>query len=195
MQPRLKSVDSSAEFYRFGPTSSVGKLMRAFLELDLETKQLRIAAACETDPKPMRVHHGIVSRYPVDPKTDAVELVRMVNRGDLDDLFERILTGASVEWDGRNYVATLTDNATEAECELAERLQEFGEVYAVQEPWRAENWFQDVTAAELGITAETTDAELREIVQAEEATAARDGVTLMETMNYLEQVRDNLSRA
>lgn len=195
MRPRLKPVDSSAEFYRFDPTSNVGKLMRAFLELDLGTRRLRIATACETAPKPMRVHHGIVSRYPVDPKTDAVELVTMVNRGDLDDLFERIMAGASVEWDGRNYAATLTGDAAEAELELAERLQEFGEAHAVQEPWRAESWFQDVTAAELGITAETTDAELREIAQAEETAAARDGVTLMETMNYLEQVRDNLSRA
>jgi hypothetical protein len=68
---------------------------------------------------PMDVWHGMVRRYsiPILRSTTANELMR-----DLVPVAARVVDGTSIDWDGSNHVASLNEDAQQAEAEINEML-------------------------------------------------------------------------
>jgi hypothetical protein len=91
---------------------------------------------------PMNVYHGLVRRYylPYPMLADvANELM-----ADIMPLAQRVLDGASVEWDGSNRVGRLTLNAADAEAEIEAIIlgYESGQEYNGVAWCDAADWFQ-----------------------------------------------------
>lgn len=125
---------------------------------------------------------------------------------DAKPIAQRILDGATIEWNGNNLVGVLTSDAQAACDELAALCDEgnFSEAdYAVQ--YDAGDWFagegsSEVVAERLRITAATTDEQIAAMTRAEEEDA-RDSASiygyllLAGTGEYLTGVRDELREA
>jgi hypothetical protein len=121
-----------------------------FLEIDLDEKEIRLRRDQETNggAVPSGVWHGIVRRYTLASAYDGMltytreELISAVDR--LLPLAQRVLEGGSVEWDGRNHVGTLNEDAQQAHAQLEEEAQ-------LPEPsittWSAEEWLREVDLA------------------------------------------------
>ncbi len=149
-------------------------------------------------PSPARVHHRRTLRWaiPVLTAESANELL-----DELAPLAARVLAGADVEWDGNNHVGVLDADAQDAADEIAarcERLLEepFYASYTALGETDAYDWFDcaATTAADLGITAETTDEKLAELAAAEEreVLTAQEPAVLTGALEYLAGVRDDL---
>ncbi len=113
------------------------------------------------------------------------------------ELFETISEGFEIAWDGNNHVGRYIKAAMEAIEQVREACDEdnFSDGDRVQ-CWDADNWFGGLggwkaQAAELNITAKTTDEELDAIVEREEGEAEVDGtsVELYGTLRHLEWLR------
>lgn len=195
---RLAPVEHRLAWCRHDPTEA-GRLlpMEVFFQLDIEQRSISVetyyqSAVCGV---PARAAYGVVRRYELSPFTDSVDLTTDVNTGKLDALFQRILAGASIYWNGHNHVGCLTDDALEAEKELESRLATYARVLDVGGLWEAGDWLQLCSAADCGITAKTTDDEVSKLAQRETANALREDVILVDAEEYFRGLRDRLREA
>lgn len=130
---------------------------------------------------PMDVFNGLVRQYrpdiPLGPLglIDAEAFGRWLASVDVQALLVRIAEGFSIEWDGSNHVGRLTKDAQNAEETLREWLGEMGRSRVPAREgagYMAAGYFlESVGPADFGITAETTDEEIREIARREYETA------------------------
>jgi hypothetical protein len=122
-------------------------------------------------------------------------------------LAQRVLDGASEEWDGNNNVGVLTDDAAKAWADIDNLCATYD---AEENPritvagWDVSDWFaegDESTIATLGITADTTDAELDTLAtdNVEQAKFGGEvGYGVLDhdaTLAYLTQLRDDLRQA
>lgn len=148
------------------------------LELDLRDGELTADYNPEIgNSVPSTVWHGIVRRWgiPCITATAANQLMH-----DLAPLAQRILDGASVEWDGNNNVGRLTDDAAQAEQELVDFLAEATDLEQVYEQDAADWWSEGELPDDL--TAHTADDQLAAIAEreaAEVATSQDDAYTVL----------------
>ncbi|MEU7480570.1 hypothetical protein AB0A63_31645 [Lentzea sp. NPDC042327] len=167
------------------------------LELDLRDGELSADYDGEIgNAIPMSVHHGIVRRWGIPCVTakSANELMR-----DIAPLAQRVLDGATIEWDGNNNVGVLTDDAADAEEEIIGRLQGDLDGLTLIGEMDAADWWAEGDLPE-DLTADTTDKELEAIVEREEedaTVAGNDGYTvLVDADDYLtarrEEMRDKV---
>lgn len=137
------------------------------IELDLRDGELTADYDGEIgNAVPMTVWHGIVRRWGIPCLT--AEAANTLMR-EIAPLAQRVLDGASIEWDGNNNVGRLTDDAQAAEEELLGLLAGDVELTTVCEE-EASDWWSEGGLPE-DLTADTTDEELAAIVEREEQDA------------------------
>ena len=145
-----------------------------------------------------RQFHGIERTYGIDPLI-ASEANRLMD--DLAPLFQRVLDGASIEWDGSNHVARLTDDARDAEEEIEDEIYRAmrDRAYDSVTAWEAGYYYEglgglDSVAEHLGVTADTSDEEIEAIAKHElEAAREENGIYVIEDLEeYITEVRDEL---
>jgi hypothetical protein len=166
----------------------------AYVWLNCKTRRL----GAEYNPEignavPTSVYHGHVQRWTIPTLKGAAATALLES---LAPLAARVCDGYSSEWDGSNHVAEFTADA-EAAREEIERLCEDadGERDGVV-VWEAADWLGGIggleaQAAELGITAATTDAQLETIETECVAEARGESVDEIEGLwAHLKRVRD-----
>lgn len=134
-----------------------------FIELDLETGKLHADYSPEIgNSVPMRVWHGVAIRWMLPAPLTAAAANRILER--IAPRAEQILTGATVEWDGSNFVGNLTPAAAEVieaiYAEIGTWLDEFDYVqYADAGDWLADSIDEIRARLAAGVTIETLAAE------------------------------------
>lgn len=178
-----------------------------YVALDLETGALYANYdSVIGNGVPGEVHDGRVRRYtlgagpygrePVIPTPEGAN--RLLEQ--IKPLAQRVLDGASIEWNGNNMVGVLTADAQQAEEEIADLVcSEEGPALGgggTLEVWAIDSMGDTWTAEEAGITAQTTDEELDRIEEKllaefregmDQPTAVIDGLD-----DYLRGLRDEL---
>ena len=180
------------QLLKVDPSSQTLKPQTPYIELDLTSpdKQIHIDTYCQIDGTPISVWHGVVRRYYLSPYTDAEALTSDINAGVFDDLFQRIVDGSEVEWDGNNFVGRLNEDAREAEEELEQLLEDY--VDGSIGLWDAGEWLQDSSDEELGVTAASTDDELAKKARELEEEARAEGAIVVWLEDELKERRQAL---
>ena len=186
----IEQAEHPLDFCRPDYSSRPVKPLVTSLIFDPAERTLHIDFRRAIDPTPMRIWHGTVSRYPVPAAVNAVGLTEDINAGAFDDLFDRIVAGHSVVWDGHNWVGRLTQDAEDAEEDLCEKIEEY-EIVAFGGLQDASDWLWS-TRHDLGITPTSTDAELQAIASKLEGEALNENVRLYGTLEALEYFRQEL---
>jgi hypothetical protein len=153
-----------------------GESQPCLVSLDLRTGKLS-AFAHDTRPphdQDPDVAYGLVLEYQI-PVLTADNVNALMDR--TRPLAEQVLDGFSEEWNGNYTYGELTADAEAAAAEIAEmcRFEEVSREDIVVElcPWEFFEEEQGLSCLGRHVTAETTDAELREI--AAEAVQAAEG--------------------
>jgi hypothetical protein len=180
------------ELLEVDPSSQSLRPQTPYLDLDLTSpdKPIHIDACCQIDGTPISVWHGVVRRYWLSPKTDAEALTTDINAGVFDDLFQRIVDGSEVEWDGANYVGRLNEDARAAEEELEKLLDDYAD--GTIGLWEAGEWLQDSSDEDLGVTATSTDDELAKKARELEEEARAEGAIVVWLEDELKERRQAL---
>lgn len=92
----------------------------AFIELDLSDRVVRFTA-WERNAEPTYVTLGHARRWEIDVRTSrraASELAQ-----EFEPLFVRLCDGYVVDWNGRDHVGVLSDDAQAAASEVSARLE------------------------------------------------------------------------
>jgi len=137
------------ELLEVDPSSQSLRPQTPYIELDLTSpdKPLDIDTYCQIDGTPISVWHGVVRRYSLSPYTNAEDLTTDINAGVFDELFQRIVGGSEVVWDGDNHVGRLNEDAREAEEELEKLLEDYADGSVGL--WEAGDWLQDSSDEDL----------------------------------------------
>lgn len=173
------------------------KAQPCYVSLDCASGRL----TAEHDPEignavPFVVYHGHVQRWSIPAlKADVVNALLR----EIAPLAERMIAGYERVWDGHNHVAEFSEDADEADdaiVALCNRVTEDADEHSTVQVWDASEWFGGIgnAAAQceaLGITAETTDDELRTIADAADVEAADDDVDVLNgTLRHMEWLRE-----
>lgn len=193
----IKPVTETTELYcRY---SGQSQPQRAYVEIDYSDGVILCSYNAEIgNAIPFDVHHGHRERWTIPALLPAAANELMA---DIAPLAERACAGYSSEWDGHNHVAKFSDDAESARDAIGSLVERCNWDAADDDDtanvWDASDWYQCVSvdgiASDLGITAETTDAELDAIIDRERAAAAADGVhEITDLDDYLYSARDNV---
>lgn len=166
----------------------------AFLFLDLEAGEMWCDYTAG-DGLPESIYHRrtLTWAIPILAATRAHELM-----DEAAPLARRILAGAEIEWDGGNHVGALDDDAQDAERQIEHVIETYQDADVVTE-MDAQEWYStgDDPADELGLTADTTDDELREMTRQTRENMIRDtaemgAVKVRGVWDYLVTRRDEM---
>lgn len=150
---------------------------------------------------PFAVHHGIVRRWGIPSLKEAAANALLA---EIAPLAERVVAGYERTWDGNNHVGEYSEDAQEAIesiRDLCDRARADADEHSTVQVWDAGDWFGGIGRWEaqceaLGITAETTDDELRAIEAAAEVEAANNGVDVLNGVrDHLEWLREKADEA
>ena len=174
------------------PSSQAFRAMSPYLELDLEDERtpLYLGTVYGIDGAPESVWHGRRRRYWLPNNVNAEELTTDINAGVFDELFQRILDGSEVVWDGDNYVGRLNEDARKAEEELEEELDGYADESIGL--YEAGDWLQDSSDEDLGVTAASTDDELAKKARELEEEARAEGTVVVWIEDHLKERREAL---
>lgn len=178
-----------------------------YIELDLREGTLLADWNAEVgNAVPESVYHGFERRYRI-PCLTADAANRVMN--EIAPLAGRVVAGFEEEWDGKNMVARLSDDAQNAEDEIETRLGNPTEAGFSDEPnqafdesdlvavWDVDGATTGDEVNEYGITATTTDARLTEIeaqIVKEIAEVSGSGVAIVPGLDeYLIDLRNELA--
>ncbi len=154
-----------------------------YLELDLQAGTLAAGWDDQVgNAVPLPVWQGLVRRYEIPClRLDVVN--RLMT--DIAPLADQVIRGASVVWDGHNYVARLSNDAIAAEAEIE---GECDQLFASQpEVFDAAGWLDDLDDAREEILARLAAGESVSALAAEiEAEAGKCFVTLVGLQQVLE---------
>lgn len=189
---RVPEIMERTELLKVDPSSNSLKPQTPYIELDLTSPDnaIHIDTYCQIDGTPISVWHGIVRRYYLSPYTDAEALTTDINAGVFDDLFQRIVDGSEVEWNGSNYVGRLNEDALDAEEELEKILEEYAD--GTIGLWDAADWLQDSSDEDLGVTADSSDDELAKKARELEEEARAEGAVVVWIEDELKERREAL---
>jgi len=164
----------------------------AHVELDCEQSSLRVGYSGEIgNAVTAAVYHGRVRQWCISESLTSQEIIDLLNQ--VAPLAERVAAGYTRHWDEHNHVGRLTEDATVAE-EEAERICEEWQTESGGIMW-AGDWFEGLggrgaQAEQLGITAQSTDAELAAMAERLEAEVVAELITLDGAVEYLATLRD-----
>lgn len=173
-----------------------------YLSLDIENGQMW----CHYDPEiggavPASVYHDRVLRWPI-PCLNSTAANALMD--EVKPLAERVLAGASIVWNGNNNVGRLDADAVDADARIAELTDPAADRWTDDDQvstFEAWDWFdsegRDIareTLRDLGLSADTTDDELDQVVQRaeEQARAHYPDVVLRHADKYIREVRQEL---
>jgi len=124
---------------------------------------------------PFDVWHGRTRRYHFGNVPTATSANRLME--DIKPLVERVCAGYSEYWDGNNTVGKLTDDAEEAETEIENAIAELSDddYLAV---WEVAEYYYNNSLADLGVTVESTDDEIKAAATKLENDADAEGVVI-----------------
>lgn len=190
----IKPLTEPAELFHQYP----GKFspQPCYLTLNLTDGELTADWDAEVgEGRPMSVVHRRTLRWWI-PCLTADAANRLMTEA--EPFARRILAGASIDYDGNSWVGSLNADADAAEDELtALREHDYaGDEADTVQTVTAADWYAEGEdpAAALSITADTTDAELDDIITRERADiegSAAPGVLVVEGLDeYLTGVRD-----
>lgn len=186
-------IDKDIELLVVDPTTSPLRPMKPFLMLDLRDGEIDIKLAYSIDGIPKDIWNGVVRGYPIPHSADKDSLIEHINTGKFDVLFESIVAGATVEWDGSNYRGHLTDSALEAEEVLLSTLADYMDYDGIRNIWEPAEWLEGIDLEkEYNITKDTPDTRLKQIADEIEENARLDGAIVVNTFYYLAHFRDEL---
>ena len=164
-----------------------------YVQLDCEAETLSAEVDGSIGPgTPFRVWHGRTIRWAIPAlTTEAAEALLE----EILPLAQRVVEGYECRWDGSNHVGKLDEDAQEADeaiRNLCDRNWSESEVLSV---WEASDWYGQCgsgayLAGELGLTAETTDAELSALATKEEDAAEPARIEGVE--RFLSDLREEL---
>lgn len=186
---------TGTELYHRYPTQT--EPQGCYIELCPSDRQLSAGSNAEIgNAVPMDVWHGRRLRFSIPCLTETTAN-RLLDK--IAPLAARVCDGYSCEWDGGNHVGRYNDDAREAMEEIERLCDEgrFDETDMVH-AWDAAEWYAGLgslerQASELGITATTTDEELRVIEARETEKALADGVAVLDRHErHLKQIREHL---
>lgn len=199
----VRTLDESdpAALYRRYPGEEAPQT--CFVVLDTESGELSADWNGEVgNARPASVFHGLTLRFRI-PVLTATAANRLL--AEVAPLAQHVLDDWTVEWDGSNRVGRAS---TDHGNELVEEIEQAcGGEYPRELSWHIEDMVSEYdagdwysaggdTAAELGITATTTDDELATIAataESEAATALDYGHTVLTgALEYLTGVREEL---
>ncbi len=93
----------------------------AFIELETSDGELTVDYSGEIgNAVPGNIYHGIDLRWDITPEAKSGDISTAIDC--LTDLFQQVLDGHSVSWDGKNYVGRLTEEAQEASEKIQREL-------------------------------------------------------------------------
>lgn len=169
----------------------------AHVELDCETGTLSASVDYDPGATPLRCWHGLATRWNVATLTaDAANALL----SEVGPLAQRVLDGYTREWDGQNFVGRYTDDAREAIQEIEALCTAAGDdESSVVGDVDAGDFFGPIShnpavrAEVLGITADTDDDRIAEIVEENETVALTEmRAHLSGAEQYLRGLRDDL---
>ena len=144
------------------------------------------------------VWHGIIRTWTI-PTVTALAANQIMR--DIAALAQRVLDGATVEWDGSNHVGVLTDDAAQAEQQIVDYLAAYSEAVDdgdLVSEMDADDWWSEGDLPDT-LTADTTDEQLEQIADTEaiDASSVNPGYTVLAgALEFLaarrEEMRDAL---
>jgi hypothetical protein len=191
-------TDDSAPDSLFHQYPGQNEPQQVYVELDLEDGRLEVDWDGEIgNAVPAPVYHRRVLRWylwKIPTAGGSNELVEKIT-----PLAQRVLDGASVEWDGNNMSGTFTQDAQDAIDEIEGIVDGwFDEFTARVEPVDAWDWI-DGNDDDLGVTADSSDEDLKRIAEEIRSGASpeTDGgyVVIVGLTDYLEEVREEARKA
>jgi hypothetical protein len=132
-------TDGPAPLYHRYPSQTTEQ--RAYVELD---ENGTVTADWDGEiggGVPSHVWHGRTRRYSVPSNVSGRALAGLLRSERVLSLLERVYEGLEIVWDGSNHVGRLTDDACEADSELADAIDEVGKYEEYRcEVWTASEW-------------------------------------------------------
>lgn len=157
------------------------------LHIDPESRTCSINQEYDDNATPSRVWHGVDIERNIEPGVyDGGQIEAYLNSREGQALLDRVCDGHEVEWDGSNHVGRMDDDAESALDELVEEIMSYP---SDREEWTCDGWFGNNSDDELGITAQTTDAEIKALAEKYEREA--DAVLIDDVESYLRSRRDD----
>lgn len=136
-------------------------------------------------------HYGHILRWTLQYTVDPVALTAAINAGEITPLLERIRAGYDTRVENGNVVATYTDDASTAIAELDTWFDDAPLLRGENAGYiAAADWFA-IDDPE-GLTADTTDAELADIVADCEDFARSENAYVDDIAEYLADRRQQL---
>jgi hypothetical protein len=184
----MKTIKITEKFELAHQYPGQNKPQDCYIELDLKNETLTADWNGEIgNAIPMDVYHGHTRRYAIP-----CLLMDAANNllDDIAPLAERVITGYESKWDGNNHVATLDDDAQQAEAEIEKtcetEMEQADETNTVQ-MWDAEEWLYDSKSE----TAGKTDEELEKMAADYENQAESENIHLdSNVLDILKKWRD-----
>jgi len=161
----------------------------ALLCLNLDDGEVSASYRANIGGQSMRAFHNRDIEWEIP--TFRVDAFRRFIDSVRDDL-QTIFDGATVEWNGNNYVGRLDDDARDAADRIEDACNDAmaqADPTDVWSPWEAADWFAPTSLDELGLSPASTDDEIEQVADREIKTADavldRDDV-----IDYLREQRD-----
>jgi hypothetical protein len=155
------------------------------ITIDPEDMECYISQECDNNSTSIDKWNGMIIGRKLNGTLDGDDCKDFLESEDGQALLTRICDGWSADYNGNNYVGGLDDDAQNALDELVEELESF---YSNKEAWTCGDYFQNLDDAELGISAATTDDEIK--VLAENLEKDSDVYLIDDVESYLTERRD-----
>ncbi len=160
----------------------------AYIQLDTREGTLSADYTGEISGIPFGEYYGYLRRYDVSQHLNAEEIQKLLRY--LAPIAQRVLDGVTEHTDQNlNPDIRLSEAAEKAEEEI-EKECEVNSEYSVAATdgagvWPADHYYNSISHAEIGLTPQTTDAQLDQIIAEEIDTARCDGRTIDGVEKYL----------
>jgi hypothetical protein len=159
--------------------------------LDCETGRLWAEACSGRNGVPVKEYHRVWLTWSIERLKASVANDLLA---EIAPLAQRILGGFEATWDGHNHVGEYTTEAETASDDINELCLRCNDPTDCLQVWDAFDWLNDLSAAALGITAETTDDDLDAIADRVRNEAANDDVDVLENLDKCLQYKRSLVR-
>mgnify|MGYP001191486574 CR=1 FL=1 len=157
------------------------------LQIDLRDGVVANDLVVRENTVPVDVYNGLVLEFYIPKTADPKKVVSALENGEWAHLFEKIVAGAEVWWDGSNRRGRLNDDAADAAYELERVLVGLRETsrYFYMDP---ADWLGKDFEVEPGLSGSEIERLAEELC--EEALADDVYIDREEMIKYLEYLRD-----
>jgi hypothetical protein len=159
------------------------------LKLDPGTRRVWIEQENAQGAMVMDEYYNVTLTHRLSARPDQDAARDYLDSDDGQDLLMQVVAGWSREWDGRNHVGRLTEDAEEAWQQIIADIEDLPP--SEWSLWPVEDWLHDWAAESIRVT--TTDRELERMAADAEANAESEHVVIDgDALDYLTERRDSL---